>query len=105
MLTDYDEGKKLANIALAKLRKEDIIHRGFLRPLEIALKTRSSETNYTLSSRIAPEHQQFMPEDESQSHVAPNSLPCGLRIAVKQSICDNRFILKDVTAVEDTSSF
>lgn len=33
MLTDYDEGKKLANIALAKLKNEDIIHRGFLRPL------------------------------------------------------------------------
>ncbi len=54
MLTDYDEGKKLANIALNKLRKEDIIHRGFLRPLEIALKVRSKDTNYTLPSRLAP---------------------------------------------------
>jgi hypothetical protein len=105
MLTDYDEGKKLANIALAKLRKEDIIHRGFLRPLEIALKTRSSEPNHPLSSRIAPEHQHFLPEEETQGHLAPNSLPCGLRIAVKQSICDNRFTLKDVTALEETASF
>jgi hypothetical protein len=54
MLTDYDEGKKLANIALAKLRKEDVVHRGFLRPLEIALKVRSTETNYALPSQLAP---------------------------------------------------
>ncbi len=38
MLTDHDEGKKLANIAISKITREDIIHRGFLKPIEVALK-------------------------------------------------------------------
>ena len=54
MLTDYDEGKKLANIALAKLKKEDIVHRGFLRPLEIALKTQTIETVHPSPSQLPP---------------------------------------------------
>jgi hypothetical protein len=52
MINDYDEGKKLANIALAKLKKEDIVHRGFLRPLEIALKTQPIETAHPSPSQL-----------------------------------------------------
>lgn len=35
----------------------------------------------------------------------PNSLPSGLRIAVKNSICDNRFALKDIIILEEHTSY
>lgn len=43
MLTDHDKGKKLATIALSRIKRDDIVHRGFLKPLEIGLKTHQSE--------------------------------------------------------------
>lgn len=43
MVRDYDEGKRLAKLALSKIKREDIIHRGFLKPLEIALKTHQND--------------------------------------------------------------
>lgn len=35
----------------------------------------------------------------------PNSLPSGLRIAVKNSICDNRYALKDIVILEEHTSY
>lgn len=49
MLNDYDEGKRLATIALGRIKRDDIVHRGFLKPLEIGLKIHQSEaTNINL---------------------------------------------------------
>lgn len=105
MLTDYDEGKRLASIALKRLRREDIIHRGFLRPLEIALKANPAESSHPHTTAFPAGLESFLPDDETQGFSQPNSLPCGLRIAVKHSICDNRFALKDVLAVDSSVSF
>jgi len=43
MVRDYDEGKRLAQLAISKIKREDIIHRGFLKPIEIALKTHQND--------------------------------------------------------------
>lgn len=37
--------------------------------------------------------------------MTPNSLPSGLRIAVKNSICDNRYALKDIVTLEEHTSY
>lgn len=59
MLNDYDKGKKLALAALSKVKRDDIIHRGFLKPIEIALKTFKTEsTDYI--DRIINERNSFL---------------------------------------------
>ena len=53
-------GEKLVKTALSKLKDEDYIHRGFLKPIEIQLKTYKTE----------------------DSKLKVTSLPAGLKIAV-----------------------
>ncbi len=54
------EGENLIKKALSKLKEEDYIHRGFLKPIEIQLKTYKTE----------------------DSKLKVTSLPAGLKIAV-----------------------
>ena len=57
-------GQQLLDKALSLIRKEDIIHRGFLKPIEIALKTSATD------------------EDKLKT----GSLPAGLKVVVKESL-------------------
>ncbi len=59
------EGDALINLACSKIKDEDITHRGFLKPIEIQLKTYKTEIGV------------------KGSKLKPTSLPAGLKIAVK----------------------
>ena len=61
------EADRLVDIALSNIKDDDYAHRGFLKPIEIALKTYKT---------------QMMAEDEDKK-LKSGSLPGGLKIAVK----------------------
>lgn len=67
------QSRDLVSIALSKLKDEDIAHRGFLKPLEIQLKTYKTEFA------------------SSDTKLKPTSLPAGLKIAFKDSIFNNKY--------------
>lgn len=69
-------------LAVSKLKEEDLMHRGFLKPIEIALKTSKTENE----------------SNDKKPTVA--SLPAGLKIAVKNSISENKYSLCNVKAIE-----
>lgn len=65
-------------MACSKIKNEDIVHRGFLKPIEIALKTYKTEIM------------------EDNPSLKPGSLPAGLKIAMKTSPTEEKRFLKDV---------
>jgi hypothetical protein len=70
--------------AVSKLKEEDLMHRGFLKPIEIALKTSKTEN------------------ESNDKKPTVSSLPAGLKIAVKNSISENKYSLCDVKAIVET---
>lgn len=56
-------------------------HRGFLKPLEVQLKTYKTELH------------------EKESRLKPTSLPAGLKIAFKDSIYNNKYELQNVVPI------
>ena len=73
---------ELIDLACSKLKDEDYTHKGFLQPLEIALKTYKTELH--------------SPEDT----LKPDSLANGLKIVIKESINDNKYTLNNFRALE-----
>ena len=72
---------------MSKLKEEDYTHRGFLKPIEIQLKTYKTES------------------DKVDSKLKATSLPAGLKIVHKESILNNKYELFDVVEVIRNSSF
>lgn len=101
-----DRGKTLAAVALAKIKEEDIVHRGFLKPIEIALKTHKTElkSQHIEAFHTDNEHH-FVTDEDTEPKLKINSLPSGLKIVVKNSINDNKFTLRDVIMLEDEPSY
>ena len=69
------------------MTKEDITHKGFLKPLEIALKTYKTEMH------------------EKENPLQRDSLPAGLKIAIKQSLESEKRNLKDVLEIYDAETY
>lgn len=76
--------QSLVNYAASKIKDEDIIHRAFLKPFEIALKSPKTQAG------------------SRQKHNAA-SLPLGLKIAAKESINSNKYDLVNVDMLEESS--
>ena len=77
-----EKAKKMMEAALNKVKFEDITHKGFLKPIEVALK------NY---------HTELLDEE---SNLKAESLPVGLKIAVATSPESQKRILQDVQAID-----
>jgi len=73
------EQQELIDMICERFKEQDYLHRGFLKPIEIALK------NFKTS-----------PDDTS---LKPGNLSRGLRIAVKDSINNNKYTLCDVAPI------
>ena len=58
------------------------MHRGFLKPIEISLKTYKTE------------------QKEEDNKLKPNSLPSGLKIVIKESITQNKYELANVKEID-----
>lgn len=71
--------QQLVQTALSKVKREDIAHRGFLKPIEIALKTSTTER-------------------DSEKPLKPGSLPAGLKITFKDE--QNRRNLRNIEEVD-----
>lgn len=78
-----DDAKRLANIAMSNIREDDYIHRGFLKPIEIALKTYKTE----------------MLENDNDEKIKRRSLAAGLKIAVSTSVNGDSRKLKDIEPI------
>lgn len=63
MQEQEEKANQLMASALKNIKEEDILHRGFLKPIEIALKNYKTETE--------------------NSAFKPGALPKGLKIAVR----------------------
>jgi hypothetical protein len=63
------------------IKEEDITHRGFLKPIEVQLKTHKTEFA------------------DKTSKLKPTSLPGGLKIALKESIINNKYELQNIIAI------
>ena len=70
---------KLMKSALKNIKYEDILHRGFLKPIEVALKTYKTE----------PKDSQFK----------PGALPKGLKIAVRGSLTSDKRTFHNVSLI------
>jgi hypothetical protein len=79
--------RSVVDLACSKIKDEDILHRGFLKPIEIALKTYATES--TTNSY----------EQGAKNGLPPgltfDSLPFGVKIAVKESIRNNKYTLNN----------
>ena len=73
-----NEAERLMQMATSKIKKEDIVHRGFLKPIEVALKTYKTEIM------------------DPESKFKPDSLPAGLKLAVKAGLNSEKRYLKDI---------
>lgn len=80
-----NEDPNLIEMAMSKIKEEDLVHRGFLKPLEIQLKTYKTE---------------FATND---TNLKPTSLPAGLKIAHKDSFFSNKYELQNVTEIRKES--
>ena len=76
------DADKLVEVAMSKIKPDDITHRGFLKPIEIALKTFKTEM-------LDPD-----------SRLKPGSLPSGLKLSVKANKDSDKRILKDVMEIK-----
>jgi hypothetical protein len=74
-------------MAYNKIAKEEIVHRGFLKPIEIALNTYKSEIM------------------EDNPSLKPGSLPVGLKIAIKTSPTEEKRFLKDVMEISGNERY
>ena len=83
-----NEAKMLVEKACSRIKKEDIAHRGFLKPIEIALKTYKSELL-----------------EEGETKLKPGSLPAGLKIAVKPTLDSDVHFLTDVEEIKDNPPY
>ncbi len=81
------EANRLIQKAVSKIKKEDIAHRGFLKPIEIALKTYESELL------------------EQDSEVKAGSLAKGLKIAVKTSLDSNSYFLQNIEELNERAPY
>ena len=79
--------EQLSKIAFSKIKDEDLMHRGFLKPIEIALKTYKTQLNAV------------------NNKLKSNSLPSGLKIVVKESINLSKYELTDVLEIQAADSF
>lgn len=77
-MSQRQEAERLVNLASSMIGYDDIMHRGFLKPIEIALKTYKTEMFY---------------EDCT---LKPGSLPAGLKIAVNSSLESQKRVLQDI---------
>jgi hypothetical protein len=83
-----DDGDRLVKLCASKIKFEDITHRGFLKPIEIALKTFKTE---------------MISNPDSQ--IRPGSLPAGLKIAVKTSKDSDKRNLVDVGEIYENEIY
>ena len=74
--------------ACSRIKKEDIVHRGFLKPIEIALKTYKSEVL-----------------EGEETKLKPGSLPAGLKIAVKPTLDSDVHFLTDVEEIKNNPPY
>ena len=71
--------------ALKNIKEEDVLHRGFLKPIEVALKTHKTQ----------PKDPRFK----------PGALPKGLKIAVKQSLASDKRTFHDFEIIEPNTPY
>lgn len=81
------EANRLIQKAVSQIKKEDIVHRGFLKPIEIALKTYQSQ-------RL-----------EDDTTIRPGSLAKGLKIAVKTSLDSNSYFLQNIEELNEKAPY
>ena len=74
------KGEELIRKAMSLIKKEDIVHRGFMKPIEIALKT--------------------LKTDPDNSELTASSLPAGLKIIEKKAIEFNNYQTVDVQEID-----
>jgi hypothetical protein len=84
-----EDAERLARIAERNIKKEDILHRGFLKPIEVALKTYQTE-------RL---------NEEYPTKMTVGSLPAGLKIAVRTTVGGEKRILKDIEPILDEDDY
>jgi hypothetical protein len=81
------EATRLVELACEQIKSDDITHRGFLKPIEVALKTYKTE--------ILTEN----------TVLKPGSLPAGLKISVKTSLESDKKVLQDIEEVRANESY
>ena len=103
--TDLHSPEGLKAYCISKLKEEDYEHRGFLKPIEIGLKTYKTETNNNTSDmgEMGTGRKKFSAEDAKG--LKPGSLPAGLKIAVKNEIINNKFVLQDVLPIHEQDDY
>lgn len=79
------QANEIIQKVMSMIKPEDIAHRGFLKPIEIALKT-------------------YKTDPESAVHTA-TSLPKGLKLVVRESANSPKYELHDIGAIEQDTPF
>lgn len=72
MITDNEKSQMIEHF-MAQVKTEDLLNIGFMKPIEVALRTHKND-----------------------KEVHPDSLPKGLMIAAKSTINDNKYTLRRV---------